>query len=209
MNFQDIFNRIQDLKIQLGVEPMRSPIPKSNGVRVVYPKDKPRAPLKMKVIDETVTPTIAPRKKIQPGMNVNLNPDVQKFIENTIFPITRKYEIPEPVAAGMFAAEGRLSGMGANRNNFYNIGAFDSDPNQANYFSTPEAGIEAFAKLLKEKKRYSKAFESRHDPVKMLEEIQNAGYAGDPKTYEQRAKNSFKSYFDFITATPEFKKYYK
>lgn len=231
-----ILQRISELKKRLGLEKesFHSPVPGyknfNNNSQTVYfqnpnpsPTPTPSPELRKSSVLAaetqrqaiTPTPTMIPPKS---NPNARLDPNVQQFIENTIFPVTRKYEIPDPVAAGMFAAEGRLSGLGANRNNFYNIGAFDSNPNQATYFETPEQGIEAYAKFMKgegnyaspkHKESFTNAYNNRKNVVEMLRGIQEAGYAGDPKTYKQRAKNNFNSYMEFIMATPEFQKYFK
>lgn len=228
MDMQGIMNRIGELKKKLGLEQeeIRSPVPGYKGHTVnsktvmfnnTAPTPQRSAPPAPRVQKTTVTPTPT---RVLPKSNptARIDPEVQKFIENTIFPITRKYEIPDAVAAGMFAAEGRLSGLGANRNNFYNIAAFDSDPNQATYYETPQQGIEAYAKFMKgeggyaspkHKENFIGAYNKRANPVEMLQGVQDAGYAGDPKTYPQRAKNNFNSYLEFILATPEFQKYFK
>lgn len=135
--------------------------------------------------------------------------DVKTFLENVVLPITNQYGIPSAVAAGQFAAEGRLKGLGASRNNPYNIGAFDSNLDNTFQYPTIEKGIEAYAKLLSSDPRYSQAYGLRQDPLKMLEALQNAGYAGDPKTYQQRAKNNYPSYSSFIQDTPEWRSYFR
>lgn len=128
----------------------------------------------------------------------------QQFIEGTLLPITRKYNIPDAVAAGQFAAEGRMEGLGASRNNFFNLGAYDNNVNNAFGYDTPEAGIEAYAKLIAE--RYIEAL-TNQNPEEALAIIQSLGYAGDPKTYSDRASNGYDSYKDFIMNTPEFRYY--
>jgi len=143
-----------------------------------------------------------------PGMGSNArNQDTDRFILETILPITRQYGIPDAVAAGMFAGEGRLGGLGAARNNFYNINAIDSDPNQAFDYETPGEGIEAYAKLLSGKYElgqkgsgrfdttYLPAYTLRNDPMAMLKMIQELGYASRP------------DYSDFIMSTPEYNYY--
>lgn len=129
--------------------------------------------------------------------------------ERVANPIFRKYDIPRPIGHGMYAGEGRLEGLGAKRNNFYNINAIDSDPNQAFDYKTPAEGIEAYAKLMSGKyelgakgsgkfdTRYLPAYELRKDPVAMMKKIQELGYASRP------------DYADFIMSTPEWKSYYE
>ena len=165
------------------------------------------------------TPTPEPGQRGYTPATGPVLEDVDKFIEGTVLPVTRKYGIPDAVAAAQFAAEGRnVGGLGSSRNNYFNLGAVDSNPDQAFGFDTPEAGVEAYAKFIsgegsypseEHKKRFEKAYQYRNDPRKMLKEIENAGYAGDPKTYSQRAANDFRSYADFAMSTPEWAKYSK
>lgn len=159
--------------------------------------------------------------------NQNVNPQIDTFIQNKILPVTRKYDIPDAVAVGMFAAEGRNLGLGANRNNFYNIAAFDSNVNSAFTFATPEQGVEAFAQFItgqydryasdKHKKKFRKAYTKyleHRDPVKYVQDIRDAGYAGDPNTWRQRkleqdgVETPFSDYAEFVFANPEWRKYY-
>lgn len=131
--------------------------------------------------------------------------------------IFKQYGIPMSVGWGMYAAEGRGKGLGAERNNFYNIAAFDSNPNAAFHYKTPAEGVEAYAKFITGKSdryaspdhklKFQEAYKLRNNPQVYIKAIEQAGYAGDPKTYGQRANNGFKSYSDFVMATPEWKKY--
>ncbi len=161
---------------------------------------KKRIPIKQ-VKKPTATPTPAPGS-----------------FEEIAFPIFDKYNIPRSVGMGMYAAEGRGQGLGADRNNFYNIAAFDSNPDAAFRYDTPEEGIEAFARFIsgqydryaspQHQQRFANAYGLRDDPVAFVRALEQAGYAGDPKTYAQRANNNFDSYADFIMATPEWRSHY-
>lgn len=166
------------------------------------------------------SPTNAPNPTPSPGMKFSsgepavlgqgtagVDPKVQNFLEKKVFPVVEKYGIPKAVAAGMFGAEGRLEGLGAERNNYYNIAAYDGNEDSAFRYKKPEDGVKAWAELITSDPRYKKAYELRHDPDAMLREIQNAGYAGDPKTYQKRAKNGYPSYESFTKDTPEYKYY--
>lgn len=157
-------------------------------------------------IEKLKKPDISPKQK-----TVGRPPDqdVKTFLENVVLPITNQYGIPSAVAAGQLAAEGRLRGLGWSRNNPYNIGAFDNNLDNTYQYPTVEKGIEAYAKLLSSDPRYSQAYGLRQDPLKMLEAIQNAGYAGDPKTYQERAENNYPSYSSFIKNTPEWRSYFR
>jgi hypothetical protein len=122
-------------------------------------------------------------------------------------PILDQYRIPLPVGMGQYAAEGREKGIGASRNNRYNIGGFDGKEKNMPSYKTPEEGVHAYAKLLTTDKRYAGALKYRDNPAKMLKAIQDANYAGDPKTYMARAKNKYPSYSAFVMDTPEYKKH--
>lgn len=135
---------------------------------------------------------------------ITLNPRVQAFLEETVFPITREAGIHDAVAAGQFAGEGRFTGLGADRNNFYNINAVDKNPNLAYGYDTPQAGVEAYADLIK--RRYASALETQ-DPRQMLQLIQELNYAGDPSTYAKRSDSGYGSYADFVSSTPEYRFY--
>lgn len=136
------------------------------------------------------------------------NQPINDFIANIALPITRKRQIPDSVAAAQLVAESRFGGLGMSRNNPYNIGAFDTNLGNTFRYSTPEAGVEAYAKLISEDPRYAAAYALRNNPELMLKAIQDAGYAGDQKTYRKRAKNGYNSYFDFVTNTPEWRQYF-
>lgn len=153
----------------------------------------------------TPTPTPTPKPTPIPVIGVN-SPETDEFLNTVALPITRKYGIPDAVAAGQFAGEGRLAGLGASRNNYYNIAAYDNDLDSTVKYETPEKGIEAYAKLLSGnfKKangemdtRYLPAYELRADPVKMLQEIFKAGYATRP------------DYPEHVMNTPEWRNNYK
>lgn len=166
-----------------------------------------------------------------PGRNVNLTTDqilrnavlpspspikpknrklssIDEF-KNIALPIFKRYEIPPSVGMGQFAAEGRLGGLGASRNNFYNISAYSSNPNAAQSYNTPEEGVEAYAKLLSGKyeldhigsgkfdTRYLPAYQLRKDPKAMIRKIHQLGYASRP------------DYAEFVMSTPEWQEFIK
>jgi beta-N-acetylglucosaminidase len=106
-----------------------------------------------------------------------------------------------PVIAGQFIQEGGLSSPGAQKNNFFNLGAYDQNPQDSFVYTTPQEGIEAYAKLISGKyelenigsgkfdTRYSKAYSERKNPIKMLSKIKEVGYASDPN-YVQNIMNN-------------------
>jgi len=144
---------------------------------------------------------------------------VESFLNKNVFPVTDRYGIPRAVAAGQFAAEGRMSGLGADRNNYYNIAAFDSNPDAAVRYNSPQEGVEAYAKFVtgnadnyaspQVKQKFIEAAKRMSNPEQYIRGIEQAGYAGDPNTYQKRAKNGQKSYESFIESTPEYQYYLK
>lgn len=157
----------------------------------------------------------------QPMMPAPRNVSSMDEFQQAADPLFEKYKFPKAIGMGQFAAEGRLSGMGAGRNNFYNLNAVDANPDQANTFETPEAGVEAYLRYVtgqatdsfypngpESKQGYADAYNKflqTGDVEQYLLDIQNLGYAGDPATYPDRAKNSYPSYRSFVMDTPEFK----
>lgn len=187
-----------------------SPVPDSF-VSEVLAKEPTPTP-KMILIEEKsgfsnlLTPTPEPKKKYNSNPKVREN--VSQFLESTVFPITRQYNIPDALAAGQFAAEGRGNHKYAKApyNNPFNINAVDSNPDLAFRYATIEDGIRDYAELLK--RRYSSAI-SKIDIDEVVRGVENLHYAGDPKTYRERAKNGYSSYAEFIKDTPEFRYYNK
>lgn len=124
---------------------------------------KPANPINDKFIAENTSPfmpgtkvlgesTTKDEQEILKG-NKYIVPEVEDFLTLKAFPITRQYGIPDAVVAGQFAREGRFNGVGAQLNNFFNIGFTDSLANSGNYgavprYASPEQGIEAYAKFI-------------------------------------------------------------
>lgn len=160
------------------------------------------------VLGAETTPTMTPRP------SPTLAPDANEF-EKLALPILNKYEIPPAVAFGMREAEGGNIGS----HNVYNLGAFDSNPQNAYDYDSPEAGVEAFARLIAENPRFKEAYAKRSEPEAMVEAIMQAGYAGDPKTWKRRsidqarraggrgAGEIYDSYSQFVKDTPGFRRY--
>jgi hypothetical protein len=166
----------------------------------------PSANIPAPISNPIPTPTPTPPRKGQPTTST---PTSEAFLRDVILPILQQYQIPNAVGAGQFAAEGRLGGMGADRNNYYNIGGYDSNPGGMPTYANPQEGVAAYAKLLSTDPRYAAAYALRTNPESMMLAIQNANYAGDPTTYQQRnGDNPYPSYSSFVEDTPEWKKYY-
>lgn len=164
-------------------------------------KENNKSKFKIREVKRTPTRTLS-RAPIRP--DIVIDPETQEFIENTLFPVTDRYGIPRAVAAGQFAGEGRLKGLGASRNNYFNIMAYDGREGDMPGYATPEEGIEAYAKLMSGQykladgnfdTRYVPAYEMRNKPEEMIRKIHALGYATRP------------DYADFIMSTPEYKKY--
>lgn len=154
--------------------------------------------------EPTPTPTQAPRvQRIPPS---GTRPAIDNNLEQNILPITRKYGIPDALAASQYAAEGRGTHKYAVApyNNPYNIGAFDSNPDAARRYATIEEGVAAYAQLLRDDPRYK--FDPTADLMTTLNNVASI-YAGDPATYAQRANNGYNTYKDFLMATPEWRQY--
>ena len=133
-------------------------------------------------------------------------PRTADFLESDILPTTREAGIQDAIAAGMWAGEGRGEHKygQAPYNNAFNINATDSNPNGAFQYADNAAGTQAYADLLN--RRYAEALQ-QPGILEQLLAIQNAGYAGDPTTYDARSPNNYPSYSAFVQDTPEFRYY--
>lgn len=110
--------------------------------------------------------------------------DWDRFIEKAR-PIAAKYDIPLKVMVSQAALE---TGHGTSwqarvKNNYFGLGAYND--NTSFGYSSVEESIEYYAKLIAKNKRYSKAYEARHDPLQMIREIKKSGYASDPAYVEK------------------------
>ena len=79
------------------------------------------------------------------------------------------------------------------RNNYGGIGAYDSNPNEAFSFQSPEDYTDYYFKMIQ--KRFPKAYENRGNPTKYIQELKKANYATDPE------------YVWKVTNTPEYREY--
>jgi LysM repeat protein len=108
----------------------------------------------------------------------------QKISNETGFPVS--------VILGQAALEtGRgTSNFSQTRNNWFGLGAYDSNPQNAFRFSTPEESIRYYintiSKLVPDWKNLT------NNPQYLVQRIRNAGYATDP------------NYVQKVTSTPEF-----
>lgn len=145
----------------------------------------------------TPTPAFPIGQKAYGARSTQTAPELDRFMSDVVFPVTDKYQIPRAVAAGQFAREGRLSGLGANRNNFFNIAAYTNNPGNARSYETPQAGVEAYAKLISGtwknldktvNTRYLPAYDLRSNPEAMMQKIEELGYA--PSPYAKNVMNT-------------------
>lgn len=85
------------------------------------------------------------------------------------------------------------SAFARNRNNYGGIGAYDSNPNNAFSYESPEAYLNAYFKLIEN--RYPKAYEVRNNPKAYARELKRGGYASDPE------------YVNKLLGMPEFREF--
>ena len=129
-----------------------------------------------------------------------------------------QWKVPRAVAYGIRKAEG-------GRINGFNIGAVDSNPGRAKRFDSQLAEATTAAKMFSGKANpefYGNGeagrvqFEEANNlgtPSAVLHGIQQAGYAGDPKTWKARsaaaggAGLNYNSWEDFIMDTDEWRKW--
>ena len=109
--------------------------------------------------------------------------------------VAKEHGFPLGVLLGQAALEtGRgKSSQSQSKNNWFGLGAFDANPNNAFGFKNAEESIKYYINLIKNDPRYKNAWAARNDPVKMIQEIKKSGYATDP------------DYVGKVTSTPEFK----
>lgn len=113
-----------------------------------------------------------------------------------------EYGIPweTVVAQGIVESASGTSEFARERNNFFGIGAFDSNPNAAKSYSSPQEGWKGYFENIVNTSTYREhgAFDYPNDPYGYLTAIKAAGYATDPnyiqkigeyiKAIENRAK---------------------
>jgi hypothetical protein len=107
----------------------------------------------------------------------------------------RGFHPATPVSQMAAESERGKSNFAKERNNYFGMGAYDSNPDNAFKYDSPEASMDAYLDLIEKDKRYKSAYEKRDIPEEYLQELLKVPYATDP------------NYFDMITNTPEFRKY--
>lgn len=97
-----------------------------------------------------------------------------------------EYGIPweTVVAQGILESAAGTSSFAVNRNNFFGIGAFDSNPNNAFSYATPEEGWRGYYENIRKTSTYRNhgVFQEPNitDPYAYTQAIKDAGYATDP-----------------------------
>lgn len=102
---------------------------------------------------------------------------------------------PAPIASQMAAESARgTSRFAKERNNYFGIGAFDSDLDNTWRFNSPEESVNAYLDLFEKDPRYAKAYEQRGNPEAFVNAMAPT-YASDP------------NYSRTIMNTPEWRRY--
>ena len=104
--------------------------------------------------------------------------------QNIASTLGAEYGIPweAVMAQGILESASGTSRFATGRNNFFGIGAVDSNPDNAHYFSSASEGWRGYFDFIKDNSRYAKngAFNHAGDPIGYIEAIKSAGYATDP-----------------------------
>lgn len=103
----------------------------------------------------------------------------------------KEYGIPweTVMAQGILESASGTSHFARERNNFFGIGAYDSNPNNAFRYATPSLGWRGYFVNIHKTKVYAKhgALKYPNDPYNYLKAIKAAGYASDPKYIDKVA----------------------
>lgn len=142
-------------------------------------------------------PTATPVPSRSEPIRSSVGDDLWATFLATAEEVAPEYDYPLSVLVAQAALESArgTSNFARNRNNFFGMCAYDSDPNQACHYASIEDGIRAYIHNIYTYPRYAKAVEHKDDPVRMVTEIKRAGYASDPL------------YVEKVTSLPEFTNY--
>ena len=120
-------------------------------------------------------------------VTAGLSPQQSAFIDryyDIAATLGAEYGIPweTVMAQGILESGAGTSRFALERNNFFGIGAFDSNPNNARSFASPAEGWKGYFENIKNTPTYSAhgAFNYANDPYGYLVAIKEAGYATDP-----------------------------
>lgn len=104
--------------------------------------------------------------------------------QNIASTLGAQYGIPweAVMAQGILESASGTSHFATERNNFFGIGAVDSNPDNAHYFSSAAEGWRGYFDFIKNNPRYANhgAFNHAGDPIGYIESVKAAGYATDP-----------------------------
>lgn len=191
-------------------------------VRIMFNKPTPTpTPMNQpKIISPLPDTTPMPSRMPTPSPTPMPNWGEMTPYENLTSQTFDNYKIPRPVAYGIASAEN-------GKNNTFNIGAHDSTPTMAPQWDELTAATKA-AKLLsgqantefygngqEGKDAFAAAMKLIASPSAMLQAIQDAGYAGNPKTWRQRSISAggagitYPTWADFVKDTPGWKRWIK
>lgn len=115
--------------------------------------------------------------------------------------ISGEKNFPSNVLLGQAALEsGRgTSNFAKNRNNYFGYEAYDSNPDAAKGYKTPQDSINDYIELIENTPRYAWAYQEYlkdHSSENLIHNIKLSGYATDP------------NYAEKVMSTPEFKEDY-
>lgn len=117
------------------------------------------------------------------GLNATQSAFIDKY-HDIAASLGAEYGIPweAVMAQGIIESGAGTSRFARERNNFFGLGAVDSNPNAAYYYPTPAAGWRGYFDFIRDNPRYRAhgAFNHPNDPFGYIQAIKNAGYATDP-----------------------------
>lgn len=103
---------------------------------------------------------------------------------NIAIQLSMEYGIPweAVMAQGIIESASGTSNFARNRNNFFGLGAVDSNPDNAYSYSSPAEGWKGYYDFIQNNPRYraAGAFNYPDDPYGYIAAIKAAGYATDP-----------------------------
>jgi flagellum-specific peptidoglycan hydrolase FlgJ len=154
-------------------------------------------PLINPVESDSSSPAMAQQSSTLPPIQAPSWDDFVKKAET----IAAQRKFPASVLLGQAQLEsgGGTSNFAQNRNNYFGYKAYDSNPDAATTFASPEDAINKYIDLVTTDPRYVKAGVPQAlqsgNPYHVVRAIKQAGYASDPQ------------YVDKVTNTPMFRKY--
>ena len=151
----------------------------------------------------TPTPTPVPPSRIPtppPKVQEALNPEYQQFLEQSVFPTTKEYDIPNAVSASQWAMEGGRVMENA-QNNLFGL----MQGGKLIQYPSVEANVRDYAltvqNILKDKGYNTKEVQ---DAFKVLMALQE----GDKPRYEAHNPDPY-TYVENLINTPEFRSFYQ